>query len=84
MIDYQEIIDNLTVEHVQEILEQLEIPYEDKGSYLLMPTYCHNHKSDDASKKLYFYKDSKLFMCYTECGGLNIFKFLKNYYNHNF
>jgi len=80
MIDYQEIIDNLTIEHVQSILEKLDIPYEDKGSYLLMPTYCHNHKSEDASKKLYFYKNNKIFMCYTECGALSIFTFLKHYY----
>ena len=79
-MDYQEIIDNLTVEHVEEILQQLDIPYEDKGSFLLMPTYCHNHKDNDASLKLYFYKDSKMFMCYTECGGMSIFKFLRNYY----
>ena len=80
MIDYQEIIDNLTIDHVEEILQKLDIPYEDKGAYLVMPTYCHNHKSEDASKKLYFYKNNKIFMCYTECGGMGIFKFLKNYY----
>ena len=31
MIDYQAIIDDLSIEHVQQILEKLEIPYEDKG-----------------------------------------------------
>lgn len=81
MIDYQAIIDDLPIEHVQQILEKLEIPYEDKGSYLLMPTYCHNHKSEEASKKLYFYKNNKIFVCYTECGNMSIFKFLKNYYD---
>lgn len=74
-------MDNLTVEHVESILKRLEIPYEDKGAFLLMPTYCHNHKSEDASKKLYFYKNSKMFMCYTECGSMTIFKFLKNFYD---
>ena len=74
-------MDNLTVEHVESILKRLEIPYEDKGAFLLMPTYCHNHKSEDASKKLYFYKNSKIFMCYTECGSMTIFKFLKNFYD---
>ena len=80
MIDYGQIIEELSIEHVIEILTQLEIPFEDKGSYLVMPTYCHNHKSEDASKKLYFYKNTKLFMCYTECQGMSIFTFLKNYY----
>jgi len=80
MIDYQEIIENLTEQRVKEILDQLEIPYVDKGDYLLMPTYCHNNKNDDASHKLYYYKNSKIFMCYTHCEGQSIFRFLKNYY----
>lgn len=79
-MDYQAIIDRLTEEHVKQILTQLDIPFDDKGTYLLMPTYCHNHKSDEASRKLYYYKDNKIFMCYTECGSMSIFKFLKNYY----
>ncbi len=32
--------------------------------------------------KLYFYKDNKIFFCYTECEGMNIFQFLKIYYEH--
>lgn len=80
MIDYQEIIENLTIARVEEILQKLDIPYEDKGAYFVMPTYCHNHKSEDASKKLYFYKNNKLFVCWTECGNMSIFKFLRNYY----
>ena len=79
-MDYQAIIDNLTEDHVKEILTRLEIPWEDKGTFLLMPTYCHNHKEEEASKKLYYYKNNKVFMCYTECGGMSIFRFLKNYY----
>lgn len=78
--DYQEIIDNLTDERVKSILDTLDIPYEDRGGYLIMPTYCHNHKQEEASRKLYYYKNSKIFVCYTECGGQSIFKFLKNYY----
>ena len=80
MIDYQEIIDNLTIEKVISILNKLEIPFTDRGAYLIMPTYCHNHKSEDASLKLYFYKNSKMFMCYTEDGAMSIFRFLRNYY----
>lgn len=80
MIDYQEIVDNLTEEKVKDILTKLEIPFIDKGTYLLMPTYCHNHKSEEASHKLYYYKNNKIFMCYTNCQAQSIFKFLKNYY----
>lgn len=79
-MDYQAIIDNLSEERVKTILTKLDIPFEDKGTHLLMPTYCHNHKSEEASRKLYFYKNNKIFVCYTECGNMSIFKFLKNYY----
>ena len=81
MIDYQGIIDNLTEEHVKTILNMLEIPFEEKDGYFVMPTYCHNHKSEEASMKLYYYKNSKMFMCYTECGAMTIFTFLKHYYD---
>lgn len=81
MINYEEIIENLQSELVIKLMEQLGADrYEDKGKYIVFPTICHNITSSEASSKLYFYKDTKLFYCYTECGPMNIFKFLKNYY----
>ena len=81
MINYEEIIENLQPDLVIKLMEQLGIDrYEDKGKYIVFPTICHNITSSEASSKLYFYKDTKLFYCYTECGPMNIFKFLKNYY----
>lgn len=81
MINYEEIIENLQPELVIKLMEQLGVDrYEDKGNYIVFPTICHNITSSEASSKLYFYKDTKLFYCYTECGPMNIFKFLKNYY----
>lgn len=80
MINYQEIIDELQEDKIKTLLDNLNIPFEDKGNYLLMPTVCHNESIEDASWKLYYYKNTHLFMCYTECGGMNIFKFLKNFY----
>lgn len=79
-MDYQNIIENITEDKIKQILNKLEIPYEDKGGFLIMPTYCHNHRSEEASHKLYYYKNNKIFMCFTECGAMSIFKFLKNYY----
>ena len=54
--------------------------FTDKGSYIIFPTICHNIDVDSASMKLYYYKNSHIFMCYTECGSQSIFKLLKNYY----
>ncbi len=80
MIDYQEIVENLNDDKVKQLLDNFNIPYEDKGNYILMPTVCHNAEADDASWKLYYYKNTHLFQCYTECGAQTIFTFLKNYY----
>ena len=81
MIDYKEIIDNLQTEKVISLMEQLGVDrYVEKDDYIIFPTICHNESSDEASMKLYFYKDTKLFVCYTECGNLSIFNFLKHYY----
>lgn len=79
-IDYQDIIDSLTEDNIKDILDTLSIPYEDKGSYLLCPTACHNEDLDNASKKLYYYKDNKIFVCYTACGSMSVFKFLEHVY----
>lgn len=79
-INYQEIIEQLDDERVKKLLDSLQIPYEDKGSYILMPTVCHNENPDDASWKLYYYKNTHIFQCWTECGSQSIFNFLKHYY----
>ena len=80
-MDYKEIIDNLKIDSVIELMKRLGVDrYKDEGNHILFPTICHNVDSADASLKLYFYKNSKQFMCYTECGSMSIFKFLKHYY----
>ena len=84
MINYQEIIEELDDNKVKDLLDKLNIPFEDRGDYILMPTICHNSDSDEASWKLYYYKNTHLFVCYTNCGNMSIFTFLKNYYtSHN-
>lgn len=54
--------------------------YINKDGYIIFPTICHNEDIDSASMKLYYYKDNKFFMCYTNCEGMSIFNLLKNYY----
>ena len=80
MIDYQEIIEQLDDNKVKNMLDRFEIPYEDRGNYLIMPTVCHHSSVDEASWKLYYYKNTHIFQCYTEEGAMSIFTFLKNYY----
>lgn len=80
-MDYEEIISNLDVDSVISMMEKLGADrHSDRGAYVVFPTICHNIDASEASMKLYFYKDTKLFVCYTECGNMSIFKFLKHYY----
>ena len=80
-MNYDEIIKGLSTEKVITLMAQLGADrYEEKEGYIIFPTICHNLDSQDASMKLYFYKDTKLFYCYTNCGGQSIFSFLKHYY----
>ena len=84
MIDYQNIIEQLNIEKIKLLLENMDIPYQEKESYLIMPTVCHNIDTENASWKLYYYKNTHIFYCYTECNGMSIFSFLKHYYeSHN-
>lgn len=81
MIDYQSIVEQLDIDKVKNLLEQMDIPFQEKEKYLLMPTVCHNSNVDEASWKLYYYKDNHFFYCYTNCLGMSIFKFLEHFYS---
>lgn len=79
-IDYQDIIENLKDDAVLHLLEELNIPVQDKGDYFLCKTVCHHADDEEASWKLYYYKNTHLFVCYSECGPMSFFTFLRNYY----
>lgn len=80
-MNYEQIIENLKDEAVINLMEALGADrYENKEDAIIFPTICHNIDSSEASMKLYFYKDTKLFVCYTSCSKMSIFKFLKTYY----
>lgn len=81
LINYQEIIENLEVDKVIDLMRGLGADrYKDVGNAIIFPTICHHENAEDASMKLYYYKDTHLFMCFSEDGGMSIFKFLKTYY----
>lgn len=80
-MDYKTVIDNLKISSVIELMKKLGADrYKEEENQIIFPTICHNEDSSEASMKLYFYKNSKMFYCYTEEGAMSIFKFLKNYY----
>lgn len=80
-MDFKKIAEEIDIDKLKDLMEQLGAALiRETDSYLLYPTICHNENADEASSKLYFYKDKNFFMCYTECGGMSVFKFLEHYY----
>lgn len=52
--------------------------YEEGIGYVIFPTLCHNPYGTPMSMKLYYYENTHLFRCYTECGEvMNIFKVIQ-------
>lgn len=79
MIDYKYIIDNLENERVKQLLYQLGADQvEEKDNCFITNTICHN--IEGGSLKLYYYFDTHIFYCYTNCESMSIFKFLEHYY----
>ena len=78
----KELNESLSPERVIELLEFLgNDSYVDKGEYIMFKTICHNISPQDAKLKLYYYKNTKLFVCYTDCGEtFNIFTLFEKRY----
>ena len=80
-MDYAKIIENLNTESIIHLMTELGADrYSETDDYILFPTICHNIDASEASMKLYYYKNNKVFVCYTSCGSMSIFKFLRHYY----
>lgn len=80
-MDYKELIDNLDDEKIISLMKNLGADrYVEQENCIIFPTICHHANEAEASMKLYYYKDTKLFVCWTECGKMSIFNFLKHYY----
>lgn len=83
-MNYKDIVSNLDTERVISLMESLGAErYIDTPRAVIFPTICHNPVGDASSMKLYYYKDNKIFVCYTECGTMSIFKLLEHYYEVN-
>ena len=80
-MDYQAIVEGITLDKVKQLLYKLGAKEViDKGTYLITNTICHNADAEEASLKLYYYDNYKVFVCYSNCQTMSIFKFMKHYY----
>ena len=81
MINYDVIIENLQDNAIIQLMTQLGASnHVETETHIIFPTICHNPHSEEASMKLYYYKNTHIFTCFTECGNMNIFQFLRHYY----
>jgi DNA primase len=79
-LDFKSLREQLTDETIKNILLQFNVePVNENEDVIIFPTCCHN--IEGGSPKLYYYKNNKLFHCYTECNEtFDIFELLKKMY----
>lgn len=79
-MDFKELREQLTDEMVKDVLAQFNVePVLEDESSITFPTCCHNLTG--GSPKLIYYKNTKLFHCYTECAAsFDIFTLLQKMY----
>lgn len=66
--DKDKIKNSLTIEQVFDLISELGGEPVMYNGYFTAQTICHNHPGD-GSQKLYYYENTKLFRCYTECSN---------------
>lgn len=77
MMNLTEIKENLEPDNIKQILSEYGVlPIREESEYFVYPTICHN--VDGGSSKMYYYFNTKLFVCYTECdANFNIFELIQ-------
>ena len=61
--------ESLSIEQVFDYVTELGGEPIMKGNMFISKTICHNYKGE-GSYKLYYYDNTKLFKCYTDCGDI--------------
>lgn len=70
----EEIRNSLSLEDVFNLLYEFGGNPEYTTFGILSSTICHNRPEDGGSRKLYFYSNTGLFQCYSNCGYFDVFE----------
>ena len=73
IFDKNDIKQALTIEQIFDLLQNWGAEPEYTTFGILSSTICHN-KPGEGSKKLYYYANSELFQCYSNCNSFDIFQ----------
>ena len=66
----RELINQITTDDIIKIMGSLGVDVvRETNDFLIFPSICHN----GSSNKLYYYKESKTFYCYSHCGNMSLF-----------
>ncbi len=80
-IPIEQILAALTDQDVIEIVGSLGgTDYIERENEIIFRTICHHKNEEDGSYKLYYYRNSKLFDCYTHCGVFNLVSLMEKRY----
>ena len=85
IIDYKELLPLITEDVIIDIMSDNGSPVYGEGEtgegqrYLIFQTICHGGHSH----KLYYYVETKTFHCYTNCGTMSVFDFVKKVKGYN-
>lgn len=80
-IPIDQILAALTNQDVIDIVGALGgTDYIEHENEIIFKTICHHKNEDEGSHKLYYYKNSKLFVCYTHCGTFNLIELIRKRY----
>ena len=76
----QELKSRLNEEKIRQLLIVMGATfyYEDNGMWIT-DTICHH----GSKPKLYFYKDSQTFYCYTQCGQMDVISLVMHYFEYD-
>lgn len=76
----EELKDKLTEDDIKKLLEIMGATfYFENEDYWITNTICHGGNK----AKLYFYKNSQIFNCYTECGAMDIVELVIHYKDYS-
>ncbi len=68
MTEIKELVESISDSQIIDLVVSLgSTEYRETQDAIIFKTICHNCDEEDASFKLYYYRKSKMFHCYTEC-----------------
>ena len=81
--ELEKLKEGLTIEQVFELVAELGGEPQMKGDFFVSKTICHN-PTGFGSYKLYYYENTKLFKCYTDCSAtFDIYELVQKVKNVN-